>query len=136
MKRLIVYILIIGVFSLLSSCKKNRPAYTDTQVRILNTTAWTLNDCTVDPFGTFSQNPGPYSYNYGQVNVNSNSHYRAFEKIHRYSWVRLTMNNKTYYLTPYDYIGETPLSHGRYTYKISYDAATDRLGLELVNDWA
>ena len=79
-------------------------------------------------------NPGVNAYNYGQLNIDSTSIYKTFSKAYRYSWFRLTMNNKTYYLKPYDYTGESLLLNGRYTYKLTYSTITDRLNLELFKD--
>lgn len=60
--------------------------------------------------------------------------YTTFSTLYQYSWIRLTMNNKTYYLKPFDYTGEIPLVSGRYTYKLAYTSANDQLNLELIKD--
>ncbi|MEO6668877.1 MAG: hypothetical protein ABIN36_05345 [Ferruginibacter sp.] len=125
-----------GLF-LLNSCKKDKsitPEIQEVQVRVLNSTAWIFYHCTVDPTGTLSDNPTVNAYNYGQLNINASSGYHSFQKVYNYSWFRLTMNNSTYYLKPYDYTGETALANGRYTYKITYSATNDQLNLELIKD--
>jgi hypothetical protein len=119
------------------SCKKvEAPATPSTtaELRIFNSTPWTVYDCTVDPAGTLSDNPGPNAYNFGQADINAKTDYKIFPWLYRYSWVRLTMNNKTYYLKPYDYRGESLLASGRYSYKLTYVSANDRLNLELIKD--
>ncbi|MDB5200636.1 MAG: hypothetical protein JWQ27_45 [Ferruginibacter sp.] len=119
------------------SCKKDKtttPEIKEVQVRVANATSWTFYNCTVDPTGTLSDNPGPNAFNYGQINIDTNSDYHGFPKVYNYSWVRLTMNNRTYYLKFFDYTGETPLANGRYTYKITYSATNDRLNYELIKD--
>ena len=127
-------IAIVGLF-IITSCKKNNPpAYSDVGMRILNSTPWTFYDCTVDPQGTLSNYPSAKAYNYGQVDIGSFSAYHIFPEIYRYAWFRLTMNNKLYYIRVYDYVGETPLVNGRYSYKITYSAATDNISLELNNE--
>ncbi len=135
MKKLSLYLFLFGAIS--SSCKKIRveqPVNTQVEIRVINATAFILYNCTVDPFGTLSDNPGVNAYNYGQLNIDSTSIYKTFSKAYRYSWFRLTMNNKTYYLKPYDYTGESLLLNGRYTYKLTYSTITDRLNLELFKD--
>ncbi len=87
-----------------------------------------------DPTGTLSDNPTVNAFNYGQININTSSDYHTFSKVYNYSWFRLTMNNKTYYLKPYDYTGETALTNGQYTYKITYSATNDNLNLELIKE--
>ena len=122
---------------LFTSCKKEKvitPTISEVQVRVLNSTAWTFYNCTVDPTATLTDNPTVNAYNYGQINIASNSDYHIFPKVYSYSWFRLTMNNKTFYLRPYDYTGETALTNGRYTYKITHSTANDNLNLELFKD--
>jgi hypothetical protein len=134
MKKLIAAALAISIFMTINSCKKNKPGYNDTQVRILNTTTWVFYDFTVDPQGTLSNTPGPNAYNYGQVNTASSSDYHKFDQVYKYAWVTLTMNGKVYWIRPFDYVGETPLASGRYAYKMIYDTVADRVSIELIQD--
>ena len=137
MKRTIFNLIILAGLTLGTGCKKdNSPATptTTAELRIYNSTPWTFYNCTIDPTGTLSDNPGPNAYNFGQVDINTKTNYNTFAKLYRYSWVRLTMNNKTYYLRPYDYTGETVLDSGKYTYKLTYTSTNDQLNLELIKD--
>jgi len=134
-RKLIYLVLVLGLISG-SSCKKSKLAApgTEVQIRVQNAAAWMLYDCTVDPAGTLGDNPGVNAHSYGDINVNTFSDYYTFKQACRYSWFRLTMNSKLYYLKPFDYTGEALLGAGKYTYKITYIAATDRLNLELIKD--
>lgn len=137
MKRTIFLLTILAGLLLETGCKKGKSPTTPTttaELRIFNSTPWTFYNCTIDPTGTLSDNPTPNAYNFGQVDVNVKTDYKTFAKLYRYSWVRLTMNNKTYYLKPYDYTGETALESGRYTYKLTYTSTNDQLNLELIKD--
>jgi hypothetical protein len=134
MKKLTTLALAISILMIINSCKKNKAAYYDTQVRIHNATSWVFYDFTVDPQGTLNYTPGPNAHNYGQVNTAFYSEYHKFDRVYKYAWVTLTMNSKVYGIRPFDYIGETPLAFGRYTYKIIYDAVTDRVSIELAQD--
>ena len=137
MKTISTLVIAICGLLLLNSCKKDKTTtleIKEVQIRVNNSTLWTFYNCTVDPTGTLSDNPSVNAYNYGQININANSDYHTFPKVYNYSWFRLTMNNKTYYLKPYDYTGETALANGRYTYKITYSATNDNLNLELIKD--
>jgi hypothetical protein len=134
-----IWTLVIAICGLMlfSNCKKIKtsvPEIKEVQIRVANSTSWTFYNCTVDPTGTLSDNPTVNAFNFGQININASSDYHTFSKVYNYSWFRLTMNNKTYYLKPYDYTGETALANGRYTYKITYSATNDRLNLELLKD--
>lgn len=134
MKRTIFFLAILAGFTIGICCKGDKPPITSAQLRIHNFTSFTFYNCTIDPQGTLSDYPGPNAYNYGQIDINGKTNYKTFTRLYRYSWVRLTMNNKTYYLKPYDYISETVLESGRYTYKLTYTSNNDRLNLELVRD--
>lgn len=131
MKRALLYLSIVSVA--ISSCSRDPIVATPAtaEVRILNDAPWTFTEITVDPSGKFSGDP---AFNYGQVDVSGYSGYHSFTNIYRYSWVRLKMDNKTYSLNPIDFVGETPLSAGKYTYKLIYYPATDRIDIELIKD--
>lgn len=137
MRRILLFIIgFCGSFSF-NSCKKDKTTtlpITEVHVRVLNSTSLVFYDCTVDPVGTLSDNPGVSAHNYGQINISTSSDYYTFSKAYNYAWFRLTMNNRMYYLKPFDYVGETPLANGQYTYKITYSVANDRLNLELIKD--
>ncbi|MGB4844762.1 MAG: hypothetical protein WBP16_09875 [Ferruginibacter sp.] len=134
MKKMLTAAIVIATLLMINSCKKSKPTYSDTQVRILNTTSWVFYDFTVDPQGTLSNTPGPLAYNYGQINTGSASDYHKFDRVYKYAWVNLTMNGKVYWIRPFDYIGETELAFGRFTYKMLYDASSDRVSIALVQD--
>lgn len=128
----------LTVLAIISGCKKDdppvRPPVTTVELRVFNATPWVFYDCTIDPAGTLSDQPGPGAYNFGQLDVNAKTGYQTFPRLYRYSWTRVNMNGKTYYLKPYDYTGETLLGSGRYTYKLTYTAAGDQLELELIKE--
>jgi hypothetical protein len=137
MKETPTLIIAICCLIILNGCKKDNttaPEVKEVQIRVTNSTFWAFYNCTVDPMGTLSNNPTANAFNYGQININASSGYYTFSKAFSYSWFRLTMNNKTYYLKPYDYTGENALANGRYTYKITYSATNDNLSLELIKD--
>jgi hypothetical protein len=137
MNRTVYFLAILTGLAICSGCKKDEsPVTTSTtaELRIFNSTPWIFYNCTVDPSGTLSDNPGPNAFNYGKVEINAKTDYKSYSKVFRYSWVKLTMNNKTYYLKPYDYTGETPLESGHYTYKLAYTSTNDQLNLELIKD--
>lgn len=119
----------------IAGCKKEKSLPEGINIRIHNTTAYSFNNCTIDPLGTLSDNPGPSSHNYGTVGAGNYSGYSTFTTAYRYAWIKLVMNGKTYNLKPYDYAGETVLPFGKYAYKITYNAGVDIIGLELVEEY-
>lgn len=134
MKRSIACAIAIALFFSIYGCKKDKPENTNAGIRVQNATPWVMYDCTVDPIGTLSNTPSTKSHNYGQVDINSASNYHVFDAAYRYAWINLTMNNKTYGIRPYDYTGETRLTEGNYSYRITYDPTLKRISLELIKD--
>lgn len=94
-------------------------------------------------------NVSPYNYqnirvstsgeavNYGDLASGEFSEYKAFEIAYRYGFVELEINGNTYTLQPIDYVGETPLSNGWYTYQVNANDSDERfskLSLSLVKE--
>ena len=131
----IIFLLAIAVgLTIGPGCKKDKAPSTSAELRIFNATPFIFYNCTIDPRGTFSDNPGPNACNFGQIEIDSKTDYKTFTDLYRYAWVRLTINNKTYYLKPYDYTRETFLESGRYTYKLTHTPNNDQLNFEFVKD--
>jgi hypothetical protein len=122
---------------LMMGCKKDKlpiPPPGDAGLRIENATPWVFTECTVDLPSLTANVPDPPPHNYGQVNIDAKTDYKTFPAVFHYAFIRVVMNNKTYIFQPYDYNGETPLSGGRYTYKLTYSASNDRLNLQFIID--
>jgi hypothetical protein len=61
MKRTLFFLAILAGLTVGTSCKKEKllaTPVTTADLRILNSTPWTSNNCTIDPSGTLSDNPG------------------------------------------------------------------------------
>ena len=69
---------------------------------------------------------------YGAVEAGALSDYRPFETAYRYGLVVAQTPDTTYRLQPIDYVGESPLGTGRYTYRLTVDDG--HFGLTLVED--
>ena len=137
MRQALFYILTITFLITSNSCKKEKAStLSQAEIRVLNATPWKFYDCYIDPTQTLSTSLTSNAHNYGDIEVDSTSDYYTFPllDVYRYSWARLNMNSQLYYLLPYDYIGETALPKGKYTYKITYLQNFDRLQLELIED--
>ncbi|WP_186757182.1 hypothetical protein [Echinicola salinicaeni] len=91
------------------------------------------------------------NYDYKNINVNTStggvmfddldaqttSEYKVFEQAYRYAFVELEIEGNTYTIQPIDYVGETPLSNGQYTYQINANEPNGQYGtlsLNLVKD--
>jgi hypothetical protein len=68
---------------------------------------------------------------YGDLAPGEASEYRAVRKAYRYAAVRVVVDGDTLGIIPIDYVGETPLSPGRYTYRLGlYEGTSLTLDLE------
>jgi len=120
-----VYFLLISIF--LISCTHNDD---DTLLlRIKNTSQFDYTDIVVNTSGG--------EHNYGKVNSYQASDYKVFDLAFRYAFVELKIDGNTYTIQPIDYVGETPLDNGKYTYEINASNSGDqysRLTLTLAED--
>jgi hypothetical protein len=69
---------------------------------------------------------------YGTLVPGEASGYRQVELAYRYAYVDVLADGKSYVLQPFDYVGETPLGKGRFTYVLGLDPATSSVELQLV----
>ena len=119
------YILLILI--LLVSCTQNDSDLL--LLRIKNTSQFDYNGVVVNTSGG--------EHNYGTINSNQSSDYKAFDLAYRYAFVELKIDGSTYTIQPIDYVGETPLDNGKYTYEINATNSGDqysRLSLILEED--
>lgn len=82
------------------------------EVRVRNGSQRTMEDVVVAfPY------PGG-DMDYGTLVPGEVSDYRMVERAYRYAGIRVVVGGDTLGLVPVDYVGETPLSPGRYTYRL------------------
>ncbi|MGO1728255.1 MAG: hypothetical protein ACTHY4_01485 [Flavobacteriaceae bacterium] len=58
---------------------------------------------------------------FDDLNSGQKTNYKEFELAYRYAFVELDINGETYTYRPMDYVGETQLENGHYTYEINVD---------------
>lgn len=72
---------------------------------------------------------------FGKLKSGTVTEYRIFESAYKYNYVRLAINDEVFKLTPIDYVGETPLGNGYFTYLIKVrDLAQKTLSIETIKD--
>lgn len=108
----------------LNACRdENVTTFGATQIRVHNSSeydyeALVVNDATFDELGS-----------------GENSQYQFFDTAYRYAYVRLLIDDAEFILQPIDYVGETPLGAGRFTYVIDVvDLAGHQLSISLITD--
>ena len=66
---------------------------------------------------------------YGRVAKGSSSEYHRTTRAYRYAEIHVNAAGRELRLQPYDYVGEVPLSSGRYTYVLGIEG--ERLTIDL-----
>ena len=75
-------------------------------------------------------NTGGAENTYGDLSAGQVTEYKEFVSAYRYAYIRLVVNGHMATLQPIDYVGETHLTGGKYTYEITTDGNSEYLGLE------
>lgn len=121
--RLILLCLSLASF-LGASCQKDSET-DDVLIRVRNSSQYRMEQIYVNTSGGANE--------YGTLRVSEDSEYKVFSKAYSYAYVRMVVNGKEVSVQPTDYVGETPLEPGKYTYVLDVtDVNAGRLSLTLV----
>ncbi|MGL1888710.1 MAG: hypothetical protein OCD76_19510 [Reichenbachiella sp.] len=117
-------------FLIFFSCSGNKDDIeSNANIRLSNISQFDFNDVTVN---TWDQ-----KVEFGNINSGQTTDYNFFQIAYRYAFVELSINGDTYTLQPIDYVGETPLKSGNYTYQIDANDSQDqyeKLSLVLIEE--
>lgn len=58
---------------------------------------------------------------FGALAAGQTSNYRSFDTAYKYGFIEIQTTGKVYHLVPTDYVGETPLKKGYYTYNVKIE---------------
>jgi hypothetical protein len=72
--------------------------------------------------------------NFGDINSSDKTEYKTFERSYGYGSVKITIDGNDYGWIPIDFVGETLLKNGNYTFEYSFDNSTGTLTDELIKD--
>jgi hypothetical protein len=116
------FLLLIPILTLLNGCSllSGDDNLSEVYIRLSNVSPYSYQDIRVSTTGD--------EVNFGDLETGQFTDYRIFEKAYRYAFVELQINGSTYTLQPIDYVGETPLENGRYTYQIGANDSDDQFG--------
>ena len=106
MKKYLSLFLLIFIFV---SCEENNDSK-EVSIRLSNISQFDFTNIIVN---TYNNNVA-----FIDLNSGSKSDYKDFEQAYRYAYIELEANGETYILQPIDYVGETLLGSGNYTYQI------------------
>ena len=109
---------LIGAFG----CNNNDDRGNEVNIRLSNNSNVQFKDATFN------------GQNFGDLEPNEKSDYKKFEMAYHYGAVNITIDGENYGWQPIDFVGETPLKEGSYTFEYSFDTETKILTDKLIKD--
>ena len=106
MKRFLILSISLLFFSL--GCSDQDDELTGIKIRVKNASTITFDEVQVGGEEMIHSNLAPDDY----------SDYLIYESAYRYAYIRITSGEESYFLQPIDFVGETPLPLGFYTYEL------------------
>jgi hypothetical protein len=116
---------VLGLFLAVMSCDSPFSPTGDVQVRVSNESSFAFGDVEV----TFPEN----HVDYGVVAANGVSEYRRVTKAYGYALIVVQVGGEELRIQPIDYLGESLLPPGRYTYALNV-TIEGQLTLDLRDD--
>lgn len=123
MKFLYSLLLTCGFF-LVSACSSDNDT-SEVHIRLFNASSFDYRNIVVA------------STTYEDLNAGQRSEYQLFEMAYRYAFVQLEIDGKTFTIQPIDFVGESLLKNGFYTYRLDANDSPDQYGklsISLIED--
>ena len=114
-----IAVLIISI-SMLFSCSRDDSNAPELNIRLSNISQFEFQNIVV--------NTSTGNTNFGNIGSQQKTSYKTFQSAYKYAFVELQIDGETYTLQPTDYVGETPLENGNYTYQIDANDSHERYG--------
>ncbi|WP_148230050.1 hypothetical protein [Marivirga tractuosa] len=121
--------ILLTLITIFLSCSESDVNKSAVNIRLANTSIYDYENIII--------NTTTGDVNFGDLKSGSISDYKVFETAYRYAYVKLEINGNIFRIQPIDYVGETPLKNGNYTYEIHTDSPNEEYGalsIELVVD--
>ncbi len=109
MKKYLFALTTLVIFSI--ACTDRDDDISAVNIRVKNNNAFTYDRVQVGEVTQVHENVAPDSY----------SDYLEYETAYRYAFIQIDTTGVSYTLQPIDFVGETPLSPGFYTYELKLD---------------
>lgn len=113
MKKVLIVFL---TFTILLGCSNDNDDINEVNIRLFNASTFDYKNIVV----------GSTSYN--DLDAGQKSDYKIFEGAYRYAFVELEIDGRTHTLQPVDFVGETQLKSGFYTYKLDANDSQEQYG--------
>jgi hypothetical protein len=119
------YLSIATLGILLASCALANPG-SDPEIRVANRSARDFDRVLVNFSGQ--------EVDYGAIRAGAASDYRIARGAYAYARIEVHMDTARLVIQPIDFVGETPLGPGRYTYALSVQPGGRSLGFAFERD--
>jgi hypothetical protein len=118
MKKILIFI--ISVSSFISCSNNDDIKVSELKIRLSNISQFEFKNIVV--------NTTTGNSNFENLSSQQITAYKTFQTAYRYAFVELEIDGNTYTLQPIDYVGETPLENGNYTYQIDANDSLEQYG--------
>ena len=108
------------IFMCLFVCCSNNNSDDSILLRISNTSSFDYKDVII--------NTTTGNVSFEDIESGDKTAYQSFETAYRYAYVQLEIDGSMYIIQPIDYVGETPLANGKYTYEINANESDEQYG--------
>lgn len=117
--KVVLSVFLFFAASIFAGCKKEKVCNCDnasldgnkTNIRIQNNSGYEFTSVMLNPYNE--------PYNCERIKPGKATCYHGFTTAYNYAYVKLFINGKQFIIQPIDYVGETPLGKGNFTYTIS-----------------
>jgi len=94
-----------------------------TNIRVLNSSDYDFCNVVISTTGE--------GRNHGEIKSGENTCYREYDKAYRYAYVSLMIDGEDLVIQPIDYVGETPLGIGYFTYHLDIEEINNKKQLSI-----
>ena len=98
----------------------NEDSDSEVKIRLSNASKFNFENVIV--------NTSTGNVNFENISPGQTTTYKIFEQAYAYAFIELQIDGKTYTIQPLDYVGETPLEKGNYTYQITANDSQEQYG--------
>ncbi|WP_316739907.1 hypothetical protein [Pedobacter aquatilis] len=127
MKRILI--LIFAINMIVGCSKEKHNEQSGPEIRLSNSSQHNFKNVIV--------NTGTGEVSFGDLDSGKQTGYKKFSEAYRYAFVKLEIDGRSYTVQPIDFVGEKPLSNGRYAYQLSVNANQGQyntLNLKLIEE--
>ncbi len=110
----------------MAACGNPFSSDSGTEIRLRNASTFELTDVTFAP--------GSPRLEFARIAPGATTEYRTVDGAYRYGYLDVLVDGTRRVLQPIDYVGESVIGEGRFTYVITIDGATRNPSVELVKD--